>query len=238
LTPRIVQDLSCLHATLAMQEVVAPLRRIMIWADISTDEAAALQKSIPVQIEQDECPPPVAPPTPWKLTPALVDAARRARENQRWLKRGLIIFLVLYLIAVTFVIANYVTSSLRVAELRKWQAAHESEVTQVQNASAAWKELGPVVDTDSYPVELLFHVKDSIPTDQLHLTLFESGINKVLIKGEAKNVAAAFSFENKLKGDPFFTGYNFNMGNPRPLPNDLAQFQIDGSRGGASTAEP
>ncbi len=65
----------------------------------------------------------------------------------------------------------------------------------------------------------------------MNLTLFESNSEgHLLIKGEAKNVAGAFIFLQKLKSDPYFAGYDLNMGNPRPLPNDLASFQIEGTR--------
>jgi hypothetical protein len=172
----------------------------------------------------------VAPEKPWKLTPAAVDEAKRARESQRWLRRGLVIFLLVYLLTVGWLITQYVMSTLRVSELRKWQAANEQPLEEVQAGQATWKELAPVVDTNNYPLELLFHAAQSIPADQLHLTLFESSGNHILIKGEAKNVAGAFLFLSKLKGDPFFSTYSLAMSNPRPLPNDLASFQIDGNR--------
>jgi hypothetical protein len=81
-------------------------------------------------------------------------------------------------------------------------------------------------------LELLQETYQSLALDQLHLTLFEAGNNKLLIKGEAKNVANAFLLFSKLKADPYFSGYTLTMENPRPLPNDLAQFQIEGIRAG------
>ena len=73
-----------------------------------------------------------------------------------------------------------------------------------------------MVDTNNYPLELLLHAAQSIPADQLHLTLFEAGNGQLLIKGEAKNVAGAFQFLNKLKGDPYFSGYNLDMAQSAP----------------------
>ena len=75
-------------------------------------------------------------------------------------------------------------------------------------------------------------VQAAIPADQLHLTLYEcDDLGKLQIRGEAKNVAGAFSFYEKLLGDPYFKRFNLQMGNPRPLPNDLASFTI--TEGGA-----
>ena len=87
-----------------------------------------------------------------------------------------------------------------------------------------------MVDTKNYPLELLLEACQSIPADQLHLTLFEAGNGNLAIQGEAKNVAGAFQFFSKLKSDPYFSGYTLTMANPSPLPNDLAKFQIEGTR--------
>jgi hypothetical protein len=89
--------------------------------------------------------------------------------------------------------------------------------------------LAPVVDTKNYPLELLLQASQSIPSDQLHLTLFETGNSRLLIKGEAKNIEGAYQFWNKLKTDPNFAAYNTEMPIPPMLPNGLAKFQITGA---------
>ena len=139
------------------------------------------------------------------------------------------VLLAVYLLAVAWMVSRLVMTSLKVDDLRKWQSENAQALALVQEGRAAWKELAPVVDTKSYPLELLLEASQSIPADQLHLTLFEAGDGHLLIKGEAKNVAGAFQFLSKLKSDPSFSGYTLDMGNPRPLPNDLAQFQIEGT---------
>jgi hypothetical protein len=129
-------------------------------------------------------------------------------------------------------ISRFVMLSLHVDQLQKWNATNSDALALVGSGRAAWKDLAPVVDTKDYPLNLLLQADQSIPTDQLHLTLFETGDGHLLIKGEAKNVAGAFQFLSKLKSDPYFAAYNLDMGNPRPLPNDLAQFQIEGNHAG------
>jgi hypothetical protein len=140
----------------------------------------------------------------------------------------MILFLV-YLLGVAWMVTRMVLTSMKVDELNKWQSANAQKIALVHEGRAAWKDLGPVVDTKSYPLELLLEASQSIPADQLHLTLFEAGNGHLLIKGEAKNVAGAYQFFSKLKGDPYFSSYSLTMNNPRPLPNDLAQFQIEGT---------
>jgi len=234
ITSRVVQDLSCTQATLTMQEIVVPLQKVMLWTEVSPEELAALRTALPLPIEQEECPPPQAPSQTWKLTPSVVGEAKRSRASRRWQSRALIAFLAVYLVAVGWLVSRLVITSRNVDQLRQWQTENAAALALVQDGRASWKELAPVVDTKNYPLELLLQASRSIPADQLHLTLFEAGEDHLLIKGEAKNVAGAFQFLSKLKGDPYFSRYELDMGNPRPLPNDLAQFQIEGSHATAN----
>jgi hypothetical protein len=231
INPRIIQDLSCARITLDMQDILAPLQKVVLWSETKPAERTALQAALNLPVVHEDAPAPEPPASSWKLTPASVGEARRARESQRWIKRLAVLLLVLYLAAVGWFVAQYVLVSLKVAELKKWQAEHATALDLVEGGRASWKELAPVVDTKHYPLELLHQAQRAIPADQLHLTLFESNSDgHLLIKGEAKNVAGAFTFLEKLQADPYFSSYNLTMGNPRPLPNDLASFQIEGSR--------
>ena len=229
ITARVMQDISCAQVTLAMQDILTPLQRVMLWTEINDEELALLQGALPLPVEQADCPPPVAPDKAWKLTPSVVGEARRSRANRQWQVRALVAFLALYVLAVGWLVTHLVMTSMKVAELRKWQIDHNDALTLVHEGRTAWKDLAPVVDTQNYPLELLLHASQSIPADQLHLTMFKSNQGHLLIKGEAKNVAGAFQFLQKLKADPYFSSYTLTMANPRPLPNDLASFQIDGT---------
>jgi hypothetical protein len=229
ITTRVVQDLASVLVTLNMHDVVPQVQRLVTWLPTTPAEQSALKTALKLSIYAEERPAPVLPEQSWKLTPAVVTESRRAKENQRWIRRGLLIALVLYLVFVGWLITNYVMTTLRVAELHKWQAAHADQIALIDQGRAAWKELDPVVNEDDYPLALLLETAQSIPPD-LHLTLFESNGAHILIKGEAKNVAGAFQFLSKLKADPYFSKYTFVMGNPRPLPNDLASFQIDANQ--------
>jgi hypothetical protein len=231
ITQRVIQDITCARATLEMQDILQPLQRIVAWMPVKPEERTALKAAFNLPLIEEEGPPPETPERAWKLTPAAIGEARRARESQRWIRRLAVILFVLYLGLIVWFVTQYVLLSLKVTDLRKWQTQHADDISLVEDSRAMWKELAPVVDTKHYPLELLLHAQQAIPADQLHLTLFETNSSgHLLIKGEAKNVAGAFTFLEKLKGDPYFTGYNLAMGNPRPLPNDLASFQIEGTR--------
>jgi hypothetical protein len=232
-TTRVVQDLSCARATLEMQEVLLPLQQIVLWTEVKPEERAALQKAFNVRVVVEEGPPPEPPAQGWKLTPAAIGEAQRSRESQRWIKRAVIALLLVYLCAVAWFVWQYVQVSLRVADLRHWQDANEADLDTVAQGRSAWKKLAPVVDFKYFPLELLKKTNALIPADELHLVQFEcDSEGRLLIKGEAKNVAGAFTFFERLKSDPYFARFNLQMSNPRPLPNDLASFQI--TQGGTS----
>jgi hypothetical protein len=232
ITSRVVQDLSCAQATLGMQEILTPLAKMVLWTDVGAEELTALRGALPLPVEQADCPPPLPPKQPWKLVPAVVGEAKRSRASRAWQLRAGLIFAVVYLALVAWLVAQEVMTSRKVDELKKWQADNQPALDLVQGGRAAWKELGPVVDTKNYPLELLLETYVSVDLDQLHLTSFETSTGHLLVKGEAKNVAGAFQLFNKLKGDPYFSGYNLEMANPHPLPNDLASFQIEGTHAG------
>ena len=226
-TSRVIQDLSSIRSTLDMQEILMPLRLVVAWTPLKPEERSALASAFNVQMVEEEGPPPETPAQPWKLTPSAIGEARRSRESRRWIGRALAGLLVAYLCVVAWLAWQYVQTTLKVTELRQWQDAHAADVDTVMSGRSAWKQLAPVVDHKYFPLELLKKVQAAIPADQLHLTLFEcDDQGKLQIRGEAKNVAGAFTFFEKLKADPYFARFNLQMGNPRPLPNDLASFQI------------
>lgn len=230
ITPRVLQDLVCLRATLAMQGVLTSLQQVTLWMDADLGEQASLRTTLQLPVSTAQRPPPRLPAPAWKLTPGTVSDAQRNREIWRWRKRGILLGLLVYLLLAALLFTRFFLLSRQVDDLSKWQAAHAPALARVHAAQAAWKDLRPVVDESSYPLELLLHVTEAIPADQLHLTLFEASGDHLLIKGEAKNVAAAFQFFDKVKNDPHLAGYKWDMGQPTLSPNDLAQLQIEGTR--------
>jgi len=230
LTSRVLQDLICIRATLILQNISPHLGQAVFWSTVERSELTALQTTLQLPIQQTERPFPQTPPTPWKLIPPSVGEAKKTREIWRWRNRGILAAAVLYLLVVVIMLARLWITSYHVDQLQKWQSANAQEVTLVRKTKAAWKELSPVVDVNGYPLELLLNCAASVPADQLHLTLFEVNNGHILINGEAKNVTAAFQFRDHLQHDPHFAGYSWEMGQPKILPNDLTQLQIEGTR--------
>ncbi|MCE0484268.1 MAG: hypothetical protein LV479_08530 [Methylacidiphilales bacterium] len=230
ITPRVLQDLTCLRATLIMQGILTNLRQIVLWVDATPAEVESLRATLQLSVTVPQKPPPRAPSPVWKLTPGTVSEAQRQQEVWRWRRRGIFLGLAAYLLIAGFLLIRFYFLSQQGDALRKWQSAHAATLAQIHATQAAWNALRPVVDESGYPLEILRATNEAIPADDLHLTLFEADDSHLLIKGEAKNAPAAFQFLDKLQNDNRFAGYHWERSQPTLAANDLTQFQIEGTR--------
>jgi hypothetical protein len=228
-TERTLQTLICLRASLEMQGLLSDLFQIVLWTDLSPVEQAALENVLQLPVHSAERPAPKTPAIAWNLSPPEVVRFKQERHARRWKGRALLIAFAAYLLIPVFLIGQFLFMSYRVDGLRHWQSDHAAALASIQRAQDDWQHLQPVVDTGNYPLEILLHCASAIPQDQLHLTLFEINEDKVLLKGEATNVAAAYLFCDRLKSEPQLSAYTWKMDEPHLLPNDLAQLQIEGS---------
>ena len=230
ITTRVLQDVNCARATLAMQGILVSPQSIELWMPAGATEMAALKEALALPVRQNERPAPRKPSNDWNLTPSTVHETQRNRARGRWRNWGIALAVGIYLLLVAFLISRFAITSTRVETLRKWSTAHAQDVAMVRETRAEWQALAPVVDETRYPLETLLHVSEAIPADELHLTSFEVDGPRLLIKGEAKNVSEAFQFSSALKHDSRLSVYTLEMNQPTLLPNDLAKFQIEGSR--------
>ena len=156
------------------------------------------------------------------------EAKRQRKARQWWIRAGVFVGLLIVAFAATLVLRLILVQQ-EITQLKQWQANHASALQMVQDTQAAWHELRPVVATEAYPLETLLRVSDLLPTDQVRITLFEAEGDHLLIKAEAKNLTTAFQFFDALKKSTHLTGYNWEMAQPRSLPNDVTQLQIEGT---------
>ena len=52
ITARVVQDISCAQVTLAMQDILMPLQKMLLWTAVTPAEITALKGALPLPIEQ------------------------------------------------------------------------------------------------------------------------------------------------------------------------------------------
>jgi hypothetical protein len=109
------------------------------------------------------------------------------------------------------------------------RVAHDAPETQFVRATEAnWKALAPAVDARYYPVEILLHLFESLPSPEVRITTYNQSARQIAVDGEANTTALAYQFIEKIKKNPDLRVFQFEMAAPRILPNDHAQFRLEG----------
>jgi hypothetical protein len=107
--------------------------------------------------------------------------------------------------------------------------ARDTPGTQFVRATEAnWKALAPAIDARYYPFEILLHLFESLPSPEVRITAYNQSARQVSVDGEANTAALAYQFIEKIKKNPDLRVFQFEMAAPRILPNDHAQFRLEG----------
>jgi hypothetical protein len=170
------------------------------------------------------------PPAPVKLN-LLPESWRRRRlqlvRQVEWRKRllwiggayvGAIVLLFAYLGLVRFQVGR--------SNRRITQDAPETEF--VRATEAKWKALAPAIDPHYSPVEILQHLFESLPSADVRITTYNQSARQISVDGEANTAALAYEFIDKIKKNPDLRTFQFDMASPRILPNNHAQFRLEG----------
>jgi hypothetical protein len=107
--------------------------------------------------------------------------------------------------------------------------AHDAPETEfVRATEARWKALAPAIDPHYYPVEILEHLFESLPSADVRVTAYNQSARQISVDGEANTAALAYDFIDKIKKNPDLRTFQFDMAAPRILPNNHAQFRLEG----------
>ena len=108
-------------------------------------------------------------------------------------------------------------------------AADAPQTEFVRSAETNWKALAPAFDPHYYPVEILLHLFESLPSPDVRITAYNQSARQISIDGEAKTPAQVFQFVEKVKKHPDLQAFAFDLPTPpRILSNDHAQFRLEG----------
>ena len=107
--------------------------------------------------------------------------------------------------------------------------AQDAPRTQfVKATETSWRALAPAIDPRYYPIEVLLHLSESLPSPEVHITAFNQSARQISVDGESNNASLAYQFAEKVKKNPDLRQFQFDMAAPRILPNDHAQFRLEG----------
>ncbi len=117
---------------------------------------------------------------------------------------------------------------IQIGMLDRGIARDEPKTAFIKQTEARWKALSPATDPHYYPIEVLLHLSQSLPTPDVQITQFNQSAKQISVDGEAPTAAMAYQFADKVKKNPDLAGFHFEMAAPRILANEHAQFRLEG----------
>jgi hypothetical protein len=172
-----------------------------------------------------------APPAHTKLNllPESWKQRRGQLRNQRQWRNRLIWAGAAYVAAIALLAVYLVVLRFRAQQLDRAIKRDAPKVAFIKQTEARWKDLAPAIDPRFFPVEVLLHVFESLPSPDVRITKFEQSARQISLDGEANSAALAYQFADKVKKNGGLQGWQFDLPNPpRILQNEHAQFRLEG----------
>jgi hypothetical protein len=155
--------------------------------------------------------------------------ARRAQlvRQKEWKKR-LVIGAAAYVALLLLFFAYLLILRFQVNRLDRRISKDAPRTEFVRATEAKWRSLAPAIDPHYYPIEIILHLFDCLPSSEVRITIFNQSARQISVDGEANSAALAYQFAEKVKKNPDLQTFQFELGAPKLLPNDHAQFRLEG----------
>jgi len=115
-----------------------------------------------------------------------------------------------------------------IARLDRLIARDAPQTQFIRETETNWKALAPAIDSRFYPVEVLFRLSQDLPSNDVRITAYNQSARQISVDGEANTAQLAYQFAEKVKKDGALQNFRFDMAAPRILPNNHAQFRLEG----------
>ncbi len=125
-------------------------------------------------------------------------------------------------------LASLASIDFEIGSLDRRIARDAPQTAFVRAAEANWKALAPAIDSRYYPVEILLHLFESLPSPDVRITTYSQSARQISVDGESSSAALAYQFIDKVKKNRELQVFQFDMAAPRILPNNHAQFRLEG----------
>ncbi|HKP93163.1 MAG TPA: hypothetical protein VJS88_04635, partial [Chthoniobacterales bacterium] len=152
--------------------------------------------------------------------------AQLARQKE-WRKR-LLVGACAYAGLLLLFLAYLLVLRIQIGRLDRRISRDAPKTEFVKATEARWKALAPAIDPHYYPIEVILHLFDCLPSQDVRITVFNQSARQISVDGEANSAALAYQFAEKVKKNPDLQTFQFDLGAPRLLPNDHAQFRLEG----------
>lgn len=160
-------------------------------------------------------------PESWRQRRAQVVKQGEWRKRIIWASGAYAALLVLFLLCLLVL-------RLEIGRLGRKIAKDAPRTEFVKMTAARWRSLAPAIDPRYYPIEVLVHLSESLPSADVRITKFDQSARQLSVEGEANTAALAYQFADKVKKNPDLQMFQFDMAAPRLLPNEHAQYRLEG----------
>ncbi len=230
LNPSTIRDIACIVTSLQMQEVLKNLKSIVLWFKTDPEGSKSLGTALSVNINSASPPKPRLPDRDWTLQLAGTAESKKFHHRLQWRDRTLKCISLAYGLALLFILGHLLITLHLISSINSWQQENKLNLETIHQDISTWEFLTPLVETKDYPLETLLHCATSLSPAGTHLTLYEQVDGNITIKAESQNIRLADAFLEKLTHEPALSDYHWVRPQPQVLPNDLAQFEINGTR--------
>ena len=114
-----------------------------------------------------------------------------------------------------------------IARLDRLITRDAPQTQTIRETESNWKSLAPAIDSRFYPVEILLHLSEDLPSADVRITAYNQSARQISVDGESNSAALAYQFAEKVKKDGALQNFRFDMAAPRILPNNHAQFRLE-----------
>ena len=154
-------------------------------------------------------------------------ASGQHRSGQVWRQRAkaaAAVYVLLVVLAGLDLFLQHRRASALEAELTSQRPA----LALLQSRQARFDSLAAAIDSHRYMIELLYLLQRCLPADSVRFTEFEQMPQEWRVVGEAPTAGLAIDYLSRLKNDPDMKASEISADPPRMLPNERAQFQVNG----------
>jgi hypothetical protein len=162
------------------------------------------------------------------LLPSAWHAEANRLERTATLKNRLQLAAVAYLVLVAIAFVYLAWMKSRVQKLESQIAQLQPQLELSEARKARWEALLPAIDPSRFTVEILFHLFNNLPSNEVHFSAFDHSPAQFMIEGEAPSANLAIDYIDKLRAEKGLEAFRIESGQPSILPNGSAHFRIFG----------
>lgn len=209
---------------------------IRVIGDFSEAECQAIGSGLRLTVELiTPAPSPLIPGVPVEVVPPAALRARARRKGARKLAVAGLAALAAYLLLAALLGGDLLLKKLQVDQLNKKAAGLAPAAEQAKTLVTEWKEFQPAVHPQSFALDQLAAVAAELPGDQVRLTQFTLENGRLLLAGEATDIAQAYSFLEKVKKSAPLQNYDWTSRQPQLAGKNKVRFEMEGARPDAQT---